>query len=289
MSDKPAPPARQPGIDGAPGAPMGDLRAYVAIVRRRKWSLILVTLIPVAAAAAFSYRQTPMYRSTESVQVKPLDPAALQGGYTYNFGISMTTEQALAAYPAVADLAHKAAAQSGVTSPDDGSLSTDVPTDTPILDITYSGADPVQARDWAHAYAQGYILYRAQQAIDNYDSAKKSYDDQIAPINAELDDLRSQLATASKAEAAGIQQAITQNEALVKALTNQKAALPYPVTSTAAESIATATVPSAPYSPNWVRNMALALLAGLALGFAVVFVRERLDDRLGGREDLEDA
>src|SRR3954468_16675077 len=106
MSDKPAPPARQPGVESATGAPMGDLRAYVAIVRRRKWSLILVTLVTVAAAGAFSYRQTPMYRSSESVQVKPLNPdQALQGSYTYNFGISMTTEQALALSPAVADLA----------------------------------------------------------------------------------------------------------------------------------------------------------------------------------------
>src|SRR3954468_3640469 len=103
MSDKPAPPARQPGIDGAPGATMGDLRAYVAIVRRRKWSLIFVTLITIAAAAAFSYRQTPMNRPPDVVQVKPLDPSeAIQGGYSYNFGISMTTEQALAASPAVA-------------------------------------------------------------------------------------------------------------------------------------------------------------------------------------------
>jgi len=74
MSDKPTTTARQPGVEGSFGAPSGDLRSYVGIVRRRKWSLILVTLITLAAAAVFSYRQTPMYRSTESVQVKPLDP-----------------------------------------------------------------------------------------------------------------------------------------------------------------------------------------------------------------------
>jgi capsular exopolysaccharide synthesis family protein len=289
MSDKPASSQRQPSADGTFGAPIGDLRSYVGIVRRRKWSLIFVVAITLAAAAAFSYRQTPMYRSTESVQVKPLDPnQALQGGYTYNFGISMTTEQALAASPAVATLAHQVAADEGVTSPDDGSLDTTVPTDTPILDITYSAADPIQARDWADAYAQGYILYRAHQASDNYQSAKKSYEDQISARNAELDQLRAQLATASKSAAPGIQAEIDQKEALVKALANQEAGLAYPVTSTAAESIAPATVPAAAYSPNWVRNMALALMAGLALGFAVVFIRERLDDRFMGREDLEE-
>ncbi len=64
---------------------------------------------------------------------------------------------------------------------------------------------------------------------------------------------------------------------------------PVPVADTAAQLISPATVPSSPYSPNWTRNLLMALLAGLALGFAVVFIRERLDDRLVGREDLEEA
>jgi len=175
MSDKPSPPARQPGIEGGSGASAGDLRAYVAIVRRRKWSLILVLLITVAAAAAFSYRQTPMYLSTESVQVKPLNPdQALQGSYSYNFGISMTTEQALALSPAVATLAQQSAEAAGVTSPDNGSVDANVTQDTPILQISYSAVDPVQARDWAHAYAQGYILYRTQQAAADIASVRQS-------------------------------------------------------------------------------------------------------------------
>src|SRR5262245_39665170 len=137
MSDKPAPPARQPGVEGGSGAPMGDLRAYVAIVRRRKWSLILVTLITVAAAAGFSKRQPPMHRSSDSVHIKPLNPhQALQGSYTYNFGVSMTTEQALALSPAVAELAHEWAEQGQVTSPDDGTVDANVPQDTPILEIS---------------------------------------------------------------------------------------------------------------------------------------------------------
>src|SRR3954468_12589912 len=117
MSDKPAPPARQPGVESATGAPMGDLRAYVAIVRRRKWSLILVVLVTVAAAAYFSYRQTPMYRSAESVQVKPLGADQQFQGNPYNFGVSMTTEQALATSPDVATLAYQYASEHGVTSP----------------------------------------------------------------------------------------------------------------------------------------------------------------------------
>ena len=98
----------------------------------------------------------------------------------------MTTEQALAASPAVQLLAEEAATAAGVTSPDNGSVSTDVPLDTPILDISYSAADPQQAADWAHAYAQGYMQYRENQAAAAYAAAKKGFDDQIALKQADL-------------------------------------------------------------------------------------------------------
>lgn len=289
MSDKSAEPARQPGVGGGSVAPMTDLRAYVAIVRRRKWALLLVVVITVAAAAGFSYRQTPMYRSTEAVQVKPLNADQQFQGNSYNFGVSMTTEQALASSPDVAALAQQYALGQGIVSPDNGSLSTKVPQDTPILQITYAAADPVQARDWADAYAQGYILNRQQQAMDQYQSAKTGFDKQIATTQTSLEQAQSDLADATNpADRAAATQQIKAAQATLRTLTAQAANLPFPITSTSAESIAPATIPSAPYSPNWIRNMLMALLAGLALGFAVVFIRERLDDRFLGREDFEE-
>jgi len=80
-------------------------------------------------------------------------------------------------------------------------------------------------------------------------------------------------------------------EALEKSINGviqQGASVPYPVATTAAQMIAPATLPTEPYSPSWVKNMIIAFVVGLALGFAVVFIRERLDDRLAGREDLEE-
>ncbi|MGH2674907.1 MAG: polysaccharide biosynthesis tyrosine autokinase, partial [Actinomycetota bacterium] len=48
-----------------------------------------------------------------------------------------------------------------------------------------------------------------------------------------------------------------------------------------------ADLPSSPASPNYLLNAALALFVGLALGVGLAFLRERLDDRLRGRDDLE--
>jgi len=46
-------------------------------------------------------------------------------------------------------------------------------------------------------------------------------------------------------------------------------------------------LPKDPVSPNMILLGALGLLAGLALGVAIAFLRERLDDSLRGRVDLE--
>ena len=46
-------------------------------------------------------------------------------------------------------------------------------------------------------------------------------------------------------------------------------------------------LPSAPSNAGVVRNGFLALIVGLAIGTGTAFLRERLDDRVRDREDLE--
>jgi capsular polysaccharide biosynthesis protein len=174
--------------------------------------------------------------------------------------------------------------------PDTGSVSTSVPTNTNFLVISYSAPDPQQAREWAEAYSQGYMKYRQGQALDLYKGSQASLAGQIQQIE-------EQISTAQvNANAATSPEERAQYEAQVKALTsslkdilNQGGnPIPYPTDGSTAQEIAQASFPTAPYSPSWPKNIALALAAGLALGFAVVFTRERLDDRLAGREDLEE-
>jgi capsular exopolysaccharide synthesis family protein len=288
MSDKPVDNARQPGVGGGSAAPMTDLRAYVAIVRRRKWALILVIAITVAAAGFFSYRQTPLYRSSATVLVKPLNPDQILQGYTYNFSVSMQTEQALATSPPVQAEAATAAQALGTTTSDTGTVSTKVPQDTTFLEIAYSAPDPAQAQVWAQAYAQGYMVYRRDQAVQLYSSAQAGYQKKIDEVRAQIAEQEAKLVTEGPVDASNARSDIRTLQSSLNELTRQAGTFPFPVADTAAQQIADATYPSAPYSPNWVRNLLMAFLAGLALGFAVVFIRERLDDRFLGREDLEE-
>jgi capsular exopolysaccharide synthesis family protein len=268
--------------------PLGDLRTYATILRRRKWSVIFVLLLTVGAAVFFSYRQTPMYRSTATVQVKPLNPNQLLQGYSYNFAVSMQTEEALATSPEVAVYAQEAAATLGVTTPDTGTVSADVPPDTTFLNVSYSAPDPAQAQGWAQAYALGYMKFRAEQARGLYTSALEGLRTEISRQQDVVLGLQGDLAAAPLAEKAEIRRQIAIEKATLENLASASANVPFPVTDTAAELIAPAALPSEPYAPDWVRNIALALFAGLALGLTIAFVRERLDDRMTGRADFED-
>ncbi|HZD79770.1 MAG TPA: polysaccharide biosynthesis tyrosine autokinase, partial [Actinomycetota bacterium] len=55
------------------------------------------------------------------------------------------------------------------------------------------------------------------------------------------------------------------------------------------EVIQPADLPTGPASPNHLLNGGLALFVGLALGIGFAFLRERLDDRLAGRDEFEEA
>jgi capsular exopolysaccharide synthesis family protein len=285
MSDQ-TPVIRQSAYrDSGTFMPLGDLRAYVTVLRRRKWSVILVTALVVATAAFFSYRQTPMYRATATVQVKPLNPNQILQGYSYNFAVSMSTEQALLTSPAVADLAGTEATAQGVSLAGT-SVSSSVPVDTTFLEVTCSAPAPTQAAVCANAYTAGYMQNRREQALQQYRGAQSGYEGKIAEVQAQLDDARAEL-KADPSQAAILKPEIDSLNKQIRTLQTQAAAVAFPVADTAAQLIAPATEPTAPYTPDWVRNLTLALLLGLALGVGVAFVRERLDDRMTGRADFE--
>ena len=54
------------------------------------------------------------------------------------------------------------------------------------------------------------------------------------------------------------------------------------------EVLVDAAVPTSPTSPNLLLNIALAAILGAFVGLIAAFIRERMDDRLRGRPDLEE-
>ncbi|GIV00432.1 MAG: hypothetical protein KatS3mg014_2047 [Actinomycetota bacterium] len=274
----------QPGFE-----PTLDLRAYLSVLRRRKWSVLLVTAVAVASALAFSFRQTPIYTSTAKVQVKP--PTANQ--YLQNVPVasivSMDTERQVAASTKVAELAAERLGTDRSTEDLLEHLDVSVPTNTQILEISFSDPDPATAQAGAQAFAQAYLDFKVQQATQAFASVEEA-------LTAKIKQLQQQLATEQQklaaAEPGSPQQAAAQAE--IDVLTTRIATYENRISDLGlidldpGEVIQPADLPRSPSSPNHVLNGGLAAALGLALGVGLAFLRERLDDRVVGRLGFEE-
>jgi uncharacterized protein involved in exopolysaccharide biosynthesis len=106
---------------------MLDLRGYLTVLRRRKWSILFITAVAVASALAFSFRQTPIYESTAKVQVNPPTTDVLQNIPVTTL-VNMDTEKQIAESTAVAEKAAEALGTNEARTARDPSVS--VPTNS---------------------------------------------------------------------------------------------------------------------------------------------------------------
>lgn len=276
--------AQQPG---APPTP--DLREYLMVLRSRRWTIALIVVLVVGSTLAFSVRQTPVYESTVRVLVKPINPSQVVQGVSLASVIDLETERGLVQSPVVAKLA--AQGLGGDAQPSDilTNVSVAVPANTEFLDITYASTNPREAALGAQAFAEAYLGFRRQQALDAFSTASQGYERQIEQAQAQLVNKQRELAAAAPGsqEAAAIQSEVNSLTSGIAILQAQVAPL-LGASVDPGQIVAPAVVPTSPSSPNYVRNLAVALVVGIALGVALAFLRERLDDRLSSREDFEE-
>jgi capsular polysaccharide biosynthesis protein len=122
-----------------------------------RWILV-VTFVAVAAAAALTRAQTPLYKSQSVVVIEPAAVAANNG-----VGPNMATEEGVVTSWAVLSKAASALHVS-VTSLQQG-LSVSAPGTTSLLQIAYSDPTPAGAQERAQAVARAYVSYRSPKSV----------------------------------------------------------------------------------------------------------------------------
>jgi succinoglycan biosynthesis transport protein ExoP len=265
-----------------------DLREYIRVLRARKFEVGVVAVLLVAATMFLSFRQTPVYEGQAKVLVKPIQ--GVGGTIAISQAPNLDTERELILSQAVAEQVRN-------------DIDTDTPvntlllharvqvvTDTEVLLVKYDDPDPATAAKLANAFAVAYVTFRSKQAQDQFDSASEAVQSRIDSIQTNLSDLRQRIeATTDPALKDSLQ---SQRDTYVAELGVLEQRLldlrsNASVAGSSAEIVQQSDVPTSPVSPNKVRNGALALFAGLALGVGFAFLRERLDDRVKSRQELE--
>lgn len=275
-----------------------ELRRYLTIVRNRKWTIIVVVLLCVGLAIGQSLRQTPLYRAQARVLVQPVPYGATSSSAL--LPLDVATESQIVASEAVADLASRDLDTDlspgallafvdvrGATS----SISTN--SGTQVLAIGYTSPDPAFASAAANAFAESYLEYRQKQALQNLLAARRPIQNRIDAATEQLKGVSEDLADATEAADQSLIGTLDgQRNALIARLGVLQQRLDDLQPSEAARSgggqvIQSAATPSAPSSPNKLRDAMVGVIIGIGLGIGLAFVRERLDDRFRGRADLE--
>jgi succinoglycan biosynthesis transport protein ExoP len=239
-----------------------DLHEYLQVVKRR-WKLVFViTAIAVGLAVAWTATRTPVYTATADVLVEPPLGVLATSGTTPTLNIDNERE-IMQSLPVATVAAPQIDMQ---VSPRDllSHLEVTIPKDADVLEVAFSHTNPATAAQGAQAFADAYLSYKTVET-------QTLLDDRTEAINANISELR---------VAGGSQTAINNLEQEVAQLAGTAV--------DPGEVLVPAEPPTKPSSPSWVLNVGLALMLGLFVGLVAAFVRERTDDRLRGRGDLEE-
>jgi capsular exopolysaccharide synthesis family protein len=272
-----------------------DLKEYLRVLRTRKWSIILITVILTGAALFYSFRQTPIYQAQARVLVQAfnLNPA---GQVSLASQVDMATEAQLVATQQVGSRAAKSLNLTG--RPAENLLhgvKVQIVNGTQVLGIAYHSTNPAAAAQAANAFAQAYLDYRRQQAIAVYQQQAGTLQVQVTDTQRQINNLTDQIAKLEKKQNPDRNRELTlqtqQNQQIARLAVLEQSLEQYQNTSLletgGGQIIAAATVPGSPVSPDHIRTGAFALVVGLALGIGLAFLRERLDDSIRTRQDLE--
>jgi len=167
-------------------------------------------------------------------------------------------------------------------------LAVSVETNTEILTFAYTDPSPVVAQRLADDFAGAYLQYRRKETLNDLLAVSDSVQQRIQELNGELAKITQQIAsTPDETKRATLQSQATAIAGQVGVLQQELADLTPPDRLRVGQVVSPADLPEEPASPNHIVNGLLGLTLGLALGVGLAFLRERLDDRLRGRDDLE--
>jgi capsular exopolysaccharide synthesis family protein len=275
-----------------------EIKALVAVLRKRKWSVILALCLAVAAATAYIRTATPIYEAGTRLLVSPLplpDSLALQPVDVQTEAQLIRSEQVATRVSAA--LSNQATPSTLLTGISIDSVTATVPFAAPgpqVLVLIFKSPDPVLAADAVNEFADKYMKFRAKRALETFQSEEKIVQKRIEVVTEELDQVTAGLAEATADEDAPLATALdSQRASLVARLTVLQQRLDDLQPSSLVKSggvqlLQAAITPSAPASPNRPRVMLLCVLLGLGLGVGLALLRERLDDRFHSRADVEE-
>lgn len=283
-----------------------DLQAYLVVLRRRWKAIAAVALLAVVAALAFSLGRESQYRAESEVLIRQDTTSLINGTPVVDASdAARALNNEVRLFESGTVLAAVNEAYSGPLEPDEvkASVSSDT---SDVIEASLVAADPDEAAELLDLYVTTFIEVRRTQrtnellAVGTEIQAKiDELNIQIATVRQPLTDLERRLAADPDNTALAEQRDQVADE-LAERLTPRESQRDFyqsqiddlELTADIAQSggaqiLTPAESSDAPVSPRPMRDAAIALVLGLALGVGVAFLVDTLDERIRGVADLE--
>lgn len=284
-----------------------DLRQYLAILRRRKALLVLVTMAVTAVAVGLALVQSPVYSASAQVlrEAQPVDPLSQQTPNAPQAQRELNNEIRQLESAMARDAVAKVYAGPLPVTAVKGSV---VATDADVIRVSAKGGDPEEVTRLVNTYVDAYLKFRTEQQVGDLletgNAVRPKVEElrkRIAEVNGPLAALDGQISSAPVAQRAELER---QRNARADELATQLAPLQTQLAfyqqqldkvelsagirqAGGLRLLAPAEVPDGPVSPKPLRNAVLGLALGLMLGVGAAFAREHLDDTVRDKETLE--
>jgi tyrosine-protein kinase len=291
-----------------------SLQDYIAVLRRRRWTVLLAVCAGALVALVWSMLQTPRYEATADLLLRPtasedllLDPRG-QLSSPVNAERALNNEIRLIESQSIRD---------AVDDQYDGSLDVDdvdaeatsSETDDGMT-ISVRATDADAAAQLVNTYADVYIDERRTRQIDDLVAASDdiqarldSLRETMAEVRAPLDAIEDEIARTPVDSDERVELEDERQRTLIRILPQlsplstrestfisqlQQLEATEDLSQTGGVQVLTpAIVPPTPVSPKTTTNVAVGALIGLLGGIGLAFARDRLDDTVRTKETAE--
>jgi non-specific protein-tyrosine kinase len=284
----------------ATNEPTNGIRDAIAVARRRKWLILVCVVTVVLTSVVATSLQTPRYKAESDLLIRQgsssalLNPEAVQSAQ--NSRPLMENELGLARSLRVLEAATKTLG----FEPD---VTISANTESDIMTITATSTNAKASAAIANAYAAAFIDVRRASLVDEYVGAAKTIQTQADQIDQKVGSLQAERDNAIAALPRSFSQG-EEADRITESYATRLAALDLERTRLnqisanldlsaellqggGASIISKATVPTSPYAPKMLNNVAIAVLLGLLLGAAMALLFENLDTSLRTEEQLK--
>lgn len=141
-----------------------EIRAYLRILKRRWWVLLVCLGITVAASLAFTFSQPAVYETTTTYIIRPRSVTGAQEDFVKTLDMVSRNSEISSTFSEVANskyIRQSAIMQLALTPEKLKGLSVDAKVigGTNILELNVQGQDPVVVRDFANVVGSEFVSY----------------------------------------------------------------------------------------------------------------------------------